>query len=105
MRAKEFLSEDYNSDLNADLNNLLIGAKGTGSQKINTMQLTAQLQAMGYAVDETSIINLLQQNPIVSQATDQEVVLNQPNAGGGAGNTQDSASKVNTMAQKATKIG
>jgi len=104
MRAKEFLSEDYNNDLEADLNNLLVGAKGSGAQKIGTAQLVSQLQAMGYSVDEVSLTNLLQQNPIVASANPQEIAFSQPQMTAGAG-SQDNASKVNTLAQKATKIG
>lgn len=104
MRAKEFLFEDYNQQLESDLNNLLIGAKGNGAPNINTSALANQLQKMGYSVDVNNLMPLLQNNPAVANATPESITLASPE-GEVAGQAQDSASKVGDMAQKATKIG
>ena len=105
MRAKEILYEDYNQRLDSDLNNLLIGAKGSGAQDINTQDLANQLQAMGYSVDPASLMGLLQNNPSVTSATPDSITLAGPEGSADAGQTQDNAARVSDMAAKATKIG
>jgi len=105
MRARE-LREDYNQQLDADLNNLLIGAKGNGAAEVNMNDLVAQLQQMGYSVSPNSLMLLLSRNPNVLNATPTSVTLtspeNQANPGGSSG--KDSAGQVSDMAQKATSL-
>lgn len=107
MRAREILGEDYNSSLQADLNNLLVAAKANGSTSIDTVSLVNQLYGAGYSVSIESIIPLLTSNPIVMNATSDTVELASPSAAGPGRSqqTQDSAAQVTDMAQKATKIG
>lgn len=105
MRANEFLFEDYNQQLQSDLTNLLVSAKGNGASDLDTAALARELQNMGYSVDEQSILTLLQNNPNITSSTPDQVQLNTPNATGSAVQGQDSASRVGDMAQKATKIG
>ena len=106
MRARELLDEDYNQSLESDLNNLLISVKGNGITEIPTQKLADKLQASGYSVTPDSLMILLQDNPIVANVTPESISLLRPEAGASeAGQTQDSASKVSDLAQKATKIG
>jgi hypothetical protein len=106
MRAREILQEDYNQSLVSDLNNILIGAKGSGASDVNTQDVVNQLYKMGYSIDINSIIPLLSNNPVVQNATPETIVMTSPvgvstsNAGGGE---QDSADQVSAMAQKATQ--
>lgn len=107
MRAREVLDEDYNQSLESDLNNLLVGAKGSGAQDLNTQDVVLQLNGMGYSVNPNSIMALLSRNPMVLNATPSSIKLTSPegeNPGQGASG-QDAASRVGAMAQKATKIG
>lgn len=107
MRARELLDENYNQNLESDLNNLLVGAKGSGAQELNTHDLVLQLSGMGYSVDSNSIMQLLARNPMVLNATPSMIKLTSPegvNPGSGI-EGQDSAARVGDMAQKATKIG
>lgn len=105
MRAREILDEDYNQSLDSDLNNLLIGVKGSGVSTIPMQQLVQKLQSSGYSVSADSLMLLLQNNPVVTNVTPQSVQLAPPEAATGTSQTQDSASKVGDMAQKATKLG
>ncbi len=105
MRARELLQEDYNQNLQSDLNNILIGAKGAGTSEVQTQDIVDQLYAMGYAVDVNSIIPLLSNNPAIQNATPEMIVMTSPEGASNAGNTQDNAAQVSDMAQKATKIG
>jgi len=105
MRAREILQEDYNANLQADLNNLLVGAKGSGATQIKTEDLVNQMYGMGYSVDANSIMALLSQNPLVAQATPMMINLSPPEGSEAVGSGQDSAAQVSDMAQSATKIG
>lgn len=107
MRAREILDENYNQSLETDLGNLIIGAKGSGTQEIKTQDLVVQLRGMGYSVDINSIMGLLSRNPAVLNATPTFVRFTPPEgASPGSGkSTQDSAAQVSDMAQQATKIG
>lgn len=105
MRARELLCEDYNQQLASDLNNLLIGAKGSGATEVQTQKLANELQNMGYSVNVNSLMSLLQNNPIVMNATPESITLTSPENASGDGQTQDNAARVGDMAQKATKIG
>lgn len=110
MRAREILQEDgnYNQSLESDLNNLLVGAKASGAQNIETNAIVQQLYGMGYAVDVNSIMTLLSNNPAVMNATPEQITMTPPegSAQGSAGGdgTQDSASRVSDMAQKANSL-
>ena len=105
MRAKEILYEDYSQRLDSDLNNLLIGAKGNGAQNVDTQAIANELQGMGYSVDANSLMTMLQNNPIVMNATPESITLTGPENATGTGQTQDNAARVSDMASKATKIG
>lgn len=104
MRAKEILYEDYSQRLDSDLNNLLIGAKGNGAQNVDTQAIANELQGMGYSVDANSLMTMLQNNPIVMNATPESITLTGPENATGTGQTQDNAARVSDMASKATKI-
>ena len=104
MRANEFLFEDYNQQLDSDLTNLLISAKGNGATDVDPTALATQLQNMGYSVDVNSIMALLQNNAAVSNATPDGITLTGSDGQAG-GQMQDNAAKVSDMAQKATNIG
>lgn len=78
MRAREFLQEDYNENLESDLNNILVGAKGSGSTNINTRDVVNQLYGMGYSVNINSIMPLLSNNPVVLNATPKIIKLTEP---------------------------
>jgi len=107
MRAREILQEDYNQSLQSDLNNLLVGAKASGAQQLNTENIVRQLYRMGYSVDVNSIMSLLNDNPLIMNATPEMITLSPPEgaAQGAGGPTQDSAAQVSDMAQKATNLG
>jgi hypothetical protein len=107
VRAREILYEDYNSNLLADLNNILVTAKATGIDSVKTSSVVSQLYQMGYAVDSNSIMTLLTQVPIAVNSTPDQISLAQPEGASSATDdpTQDSAAKVSDMAQAATKIG
>lgn len=101
MRARE-LFEDYNQNLQSDLSDILLNAKGSGAAQLQTAQVVQQLQRMGYAVSPQSLTMLLSGTPGVQDATPEMITLASDEPG--AGNTQDSASQVSDMAQSATDL-
>jgi hypothetical protein len=107
VRARELLQEDYNQNLESDLTNLLVAAKGNGAQQVETQSIVDQLYGMGYAIDVNSILPLLGNNPAVMNATPEMITMTSPE-GGAAGQgsaDQDSASMVSDMASKASSLG
>jgi hypothetical protein len=107
MRIREILQEDYTERLESDLNNLLISAKGSGSEALNTNDLVAQLQQMGYSVNANSILTLLSTNPNVTSATPKVINLQSPEddqAQASSGSGQDNADHVSSLAQKANTL-
>jgi hypothetical protein len=107
MRAREILQENYAESLETDLNNLLVGAKGNGSEALNTNDLVAQLTQMGYSVNVHSILTLLSRNPNVTSATPTVVNLQGPEdnqAQASTGSGQDNAAHVSSLAQKANPL-
>lgn len=107
MRAREILDEDYNQNLESDLNNLLVKAKADGFQEMSTEDLVLQLSGMGYSVNANSLMQLLARNPVVLNATPSAVKFTSPEGvmPGQGIEGKDSASRVSAMAQKATKLG
>lgn len=106
MRARELLDEDYSQNLESDLSNILVGAKGSGATELQTRDIIAQLQGMGYSVSGGSILNLLSRDPMVLNATPTVVRLADPTGEQtGTDPSQDTAAQVSDMAQKATKLG
>src|SRR5271165_721055 len=100
MRARELLQEDYNQSLESDLNNVLVGAKGSGASQVNTQDVVNQLYGMGYSIDVNSIMPLLSRNPVVLNATPEMIKMTEPEgASVGTGDTEDSAARVSDMAQ------
>ena len=103
MRAREILDEDYSQNLQSDINNLLIAAKGFKAQNIPTQQLVDILASSGYSVTADSVLGLLQNNPIISSATSDEITLAQSDAMPGDNQGEepvDSAAKVKDMARQ-----
>jgi hypothetical protein len=106
MRAREILDENYNQSLESDLDNLLVGAKASGAEELNTQDIVLQLNGAGYSIDQNSIMSLLARNPMVLNATPSRIKLTSPEGvqpGQGASG-QDSASVVRAMAQKANSL-
>ena len=104
MRIRELLKEDYQSQLVSDVTNILVGAKGHGISNIPTQALVQQLQKMGYSVDVVSLVEVLQDNPAVQNATPESIVLSgteQPD--GEDKSAEDSAAHVGNLAQSATQ--
>ena len=103
MRAREILqeSDNYNQSLESDLNNLLVGAKASGAQNVDTNAIVKQLYGMGYAVDVNSIMSLLSNNPTVMNATPEQITMTSPEGASGGNDAQDNADHVADRAQKA----
>lgn len=104
MRLKEFLYEDYNQQLSGDLDNILVGAKAAGIEDINPEAVVRELQRMGYSVDVDSLIALLQNNPIVQNASPSGISLTAAETST-TDTDQDSANQVDQMAQQAAQKG
>lgn len=104
MRAREILDEDYNQNLESDLTNILVSVKGNNINRIPTAKLVDKMQQSGYSVTADSLIQLLQDNPVVSNASQDYIVLNPSETSVSGEDTEDSAEQVSDMAQAATNV-
>lgn len=112
MRIREILREDPKpvDRFTADLNILLTGAKGSGSEALNTEDLVTQLQQGGHTVDVDSFLSYLQQfpNPRITGATPEVINLQTPKddqaKAASSGSGQDNAEHVSSLAQKANTL-
>lgn len=78
MRAREIIQEDYNENLESDLNNLLVAAKANGLQQVQTNDIVDQLYSMGYSINVNSLLPLLSENPMVMNATPEMINMTAP---------------------------
>ncbi len=104
MRARELLQENYNQNLESDLNDLLIGTKANGATDIGMQDLILQLQNMGYSVTSNSLMALLMHNPNVLNATPESIKLKTTDDAAALDQSaEDDAEHVTDMAVKAAK--
>jgi hypothetical protein len=103
MRAYEILREDYNAQLESDLNNILVSAKAAGISDIKPEAIVQQMQKMGYSIDVDSLITLLQGSEMIQNASPDNIHVGAetPTADSGV----DTQSKVNGLAMSATSKG
>lgn len=106
MRARELL-EDYHENLKSDLDNLLIAAKGNGLEQVQTQTVADELYAMGYSVDVNSLLPLLNNNPIIMNATPQMINMTPPEGLSSGEDTadQDVDDKTSDMAMDTAQKG
>jgi hypothetical protein len=105
MRAREFLSEDYEGDLMSELNNLLVVAKGSGADSIRTQDLANSLRQNGYSASPESIEQLLSNNQMNVSVTPEEITFIDNQKNNNDMDSEESAQKVKQMAQRSVERG
>lgn len=80
MRAYELFESDYNEDLRSEVITLLTAVSAEGVNEVNTNNLLLDLEAQGYAVDEQSLLELLNTLEIVAQATPETIQISTSDA-------------------------
>ena len=69
MRFRELIVEDYTDALRSEIINLLAAVSAEGVTEVDTDNLLADLQAQGYSVDVSNLMQLMDQLPIVQTAS------------------------------------
>jgi len=108
MKIREILWEDYNIQLSTDIDDLLVAAKAHNVGEIPTSDMLKYLQSAGYSIDIDSLLGLLQNNPVVQNATTEIVTIFEPEStqfDNEANNGEDSEQQVDKMAQTAAAKG
>lgn len=106
MRAFELFESDYNEDLRSEVITLLTAISAEGVDKIDTQNLLLDLEAQGYAVDEQTLVELLNSIEIVATATPETIEIATTDADMMAGDDAEEISqdRVDNMAtDQATK--
>ncbi len=105
MRAKEFLSENYEGDLMSELNNLLVAAKGAGASAIKTQDLVNSLRQNGFSASPESIEDLLTNNQMNVSVTPEEITFIDNQSNNNNMDSEESAQKVKDLAQRSMEKG
>lgn len=105
MRISELFEE--NSDTPALITNLMVlltSAKASNIMQLDTDLIVQELNNQGHAVSKASILKALNNNPIVKSADENTVVISDRDQNGKeSSDKEDSADKVEKMAQKGSK--
>ncbi|NJS14177.1 MAG: hypothetical protein HC788_05595, partial [Sphingopyxis sp.] len=76
MRLHQLLAEnDYNEDLRSEIITLLTAVSAEGIDEVDTQNLLNDLAAQGFAVDEGSLLELLDTIEIVSTANSEKIEI------------------------------
>jgi len=69
MRAYELFEGDYNDDLRSEIINLLTAVSAEGIEEVDTKNLLNDLSQQGFAVDNQSLLGILNGLDIVATAS------------------------------------
>ena len=69
------IDTDYTDSMQTDLYDLLVAAKANGITTIDTNKFRMQMQSMGYELEESALLSLLQDHPMVQDANNTEITL------------------------------
>lgn len=69
MRFIELVETSYIDDLRSEVINLLTSVSAEGIDEVDTQNLLIDLESIGFAVDEESLLELLDSLPIVATAS------------------------------------
>ena len=106
MKASELFDRDYTEDLRSEIITLLTAASAQGYDEIDTHNLVLDLEEQGFAVDEESLLDILDELDVVSTATPEKITIATSDADAMVGDDARDieADRVDNMAQsQATK--
>jgi len=69
------LESDYQAEIRDEAINLLVAAKAQGVETIGPLQLIKTLKAQGYDLDLQTLIDLLQDHPMIEMITPEKIVV------------------------------
>lgn len=75
MRFKELFESDYNDDLRSEVITLLTAVSAEGIDEVDTHNLLLDLEAQGFAVDEASLLDLLDTLEVVATASNEKIQI------------------------------
>ncbi len=75
MRAHELFDSDYNEDLRSEVITLLTAVSAEGIDQVKTQNLLIDLENQGYAVDEQSLLELLNTMEVVATANSDTIEI------------------------------
>jgi hypothetical protein len=93
--------ESYSQELRDDAINLLIAAQAQGVRTIEPQQLMKSLTDLGHTLGLESLIDLLQDHPLIQKITPQEIVVSTGDEYYADAKTKaDDEDKISKMAQR-----
>jgi hypothetical protein len=105
MRLSELVLEsEVAHDIEGALNSLLMSVRANDISSIATDKIVNQLRQQGYSVSTSSLINFIEGNPLVQNATIDSITFKHADnyaVSGDAESAEKNKEKVHKMAQKA----
>lgn len=109
MRARDFILEDVQQDLESELQNILINYKGKGAGSVQTQSIVRLLSQAGYSISVHGLLSTINNMPMVVSADENNIRFVDSSTEGNSSSTtssvQDSAEAVRKMAKAAAKKG
>lgn len=103
MKIRDIVRESTMDNIEADLNGLLISAKANGVSSISTDKLVKQMRNFGYSMDTSSILDSLENNPLIQVATVDSVQFANANVASASGDADSKKQNHDTVENKAHK--
>lgn len=75
MRFRELVESDYMTDLRTEIITLLTTISAEGIDEVDTQNLLVDLEEQGYAIDEESLLEILDSIEIVSSASAETIQI------------------------------
>jgi hypothetical protein len=109
MRLSELVLEsDVAHDIEGALDSLLMSVRANDISSIATDKIVDQLRQQGYSVSTSSLINFIEGNPLVQNATVDNITFKHADnyaVSGDAESAEKNKEKVHSMAKKAAMKG
>ena len=105
MRFRELFESDYSDDLRSEIITLMTAVSAEGIDEISTRSLLIDLTNQGYAVDEQTLLDIVDTLDIVSKADSEtiEIVTSDGSLMVGADADRVEADRVDNLATKKAK--
>jgi len=108
MLVRDIINESRMGEMEGDLDGLLMAVRANNVSDIDSDKIVSQMQKMGYSVDAASLVDLLQDNPLIQTATIDNIQFKHANPYAVSGDEESKVKnqeKVKSLAKKAAAKG
>jgi hypothetical protein len=103
MLIRDIITENTIDDLESDLSSILISIKANDLSSVDTNVLVQQLRKYGYSIDAKSILDVLENNPMIQVATTDTVQFANSSVASASGDKESKLQNKEKVESKAHK--